>query len=74
MALHQPTIKAVEAIKVNPLRICKSILPFLGVPFDVISQAQKLCRYANSALEHEDVATAVKNCEQVLQLLRPYNH
>ncbi len=47
---------------------------FLGVPFDVISQAQKLCRYANSALEHEDVATAVKNCEQVLQLLRPYNN
>ena len=47
---------------------------FSGVPFDVISQAQKLCRYANSALEHEDVATAVKNCEQVLQLLRPYNN
>ncbi len=47
---------------------------FLGVPFDVISQAQKLCRYANSALEHEDVATAIKNCEQVLQLLRPYNN
>jgi len=47
---------------------------FLGVPFDVINQAQKLCRYANSALEHEDVATAVKNCEQVLQLLRPYNN
>ncbi|CAF1227166.1 unnamed protein product [Rotaria magnacalcarata] len=45
-----------------------------SVPFDVISQAQKLCRYANSALEHEDVATAVKNCEQVLQLLRPYNN
>ena len=52
---------------------CFEIL-FSGVPFDVISQAQKLCRYANSALEHEDVATAVKNCEQVLQLLRPYNH
>jgi len=45
-----------------------------NVPFDIISQAQKLCRYANSALEHEDVATAVKNCEQVLQLLRPYNN
>ncbi|CAF3432693.1 unnamed protein product [Rotaria sp. Silwood1] len=45
-----------------------------SVPFDVISQAQKLCRYANSALEHEDVATAIKNCEQVLQLLRPYNN
>jgi vacuolar protein sorting-associated protein VTA1 len=45
-----------------------------SVPFDVINQAQKLCRYANSALEHEDIATAVKNCEQVLQLLRPYNH
>ncbi|CAF4689077.1 unnamed protein product, partial [Rotaria sp. Silwood2] len=44
------------------------------VPVDVISQAQKLCRYANSALEHEDVATAIKNCEQVLQLLRPYNN
>jgi vacuolar protein sorting-associated protein VTA1 len=45
-----------------------------NVPFDVINQAQKLCRYANSALEHEDIATAVKNCEQVLQLLRPYNN
>jgi hypothetical protein len=47
---------------------------FLGVPFDVLNQAQKLCRYATSALEHEDVATAIKNCEQVLQLLRPYNN
>jgi len=44
------------------------------VPFDIISQAQRLCRYANSALEHEDIGTAVKNCEQVLQLLRPYNN
>lgn len=43
-------------------------------PFDVISQAQKLCRYANSALEHEDIGTAVKNCEEVLRLLRPYNN
>ena len=47
---------------------------FLAAPFDVISQAQKLCRYANSALEHEDIATAVKNCEEVLRLLRPYNN
>ncbi|CAF1055299.1 unnamed protein product [Adineta steineri] len=45
-----------------------------SVPFDVISQAQKLFRYANSALEHEDVATAMKNGEQALQLLRPYNN
>jgi predicted aconitase len=54
----------------------KSMLNFvyIGVPFDVISQAQKLFRYANSALEHEDISTAVTNCEQVLQLLRPYNN
>ncbi|CAF3242768.1 unnamed protein product [Rotaria sp. Silwood2] len=44
------------------------------VPFDVISQAQKLLRYANSALEHEDITTTVHNCEQVLQLLQPYYH
>ncbi|CAF3762998.1 unnamed protein product [Rotaria sp. Silwood1] len=44
------------------------------VPLDVISQSQKLLRYANSALEHEDIATAVYNCEQALQLLQPYNH
>ncbi|CAF0804098.1 unnamed protein product [Adineta steineri] len=25
------------------------------IPFDIISQAQKLCPYANSALEHEDI-------------------
>jgi len=45
-----------------------------NVPYDVISQAQKFCRYANSALEHEDISTAVNNCEQALQLLRPYNN
>lgn len=44
------------------------------VPFDVINQAQKFCRYANSALEHEDVSTAVKNCEEMLRLLRPYQN
>lgn len=44
------------------------------VPFDIINQAQKLCRYANSALEHEDVSTAVKNCEEMLRLLRPYQN
>ncbi|UJR22045.1 hypothetical protein I4U23_025113 [Adineta vaga] len=30
-----------------------------NVPFDIISQTQKLCRYASSALEHEDIATAI---------------
>ena len=45
----------------------------IAAPFDVITQAQKLCRYANSALEHEDITTAIKNCEEVLRLLRPYN-
>ncbi|CAF1034284.1 unnamed protein product [Adineta steineri] len=25
------------------------------IPFDIISQAQKLCRYANSTLKHEDI-------------------
>lgn len=44
----------------------------LDVPFDVIADAQKLFRYANSALEHDDVRTAVLNCEKVLQLLQPY--
>ena len=61
--------KSSSNLQTNP-----SVLLLLDVPFDVINQAQKLCRYANSALEHEDVATAIKNCEQVLQLLRPYNH
>ncbi|CAF1347917.1 unnamed protein product, partial [Didymodactylos carnosus] len=45
-----------------------------NAPPEIIMQAQKLCRYANSALEHEDISTAIKNCEQVLQLLRQYNH
>jgi len=45
-----------------------------NIPFDIISQAQKLCRYANSALEHEDITTAIQNCEEVLQLLRPYSN
>lgn len=42
------------------------------VPFTVITEAQKLFRFANSALEHDDVRTAVNKCEQVLQLLQPY--
>ena len=48
------------------------VLFLAGVPYDVISKAQKLCRYANSSLEHEDVNTAIQNCEQALELLRPY--
>ena len=76
MVLHHSMIQAV-AIKVNQTNNSKhslhlEMIRFLGVPFDVINQAQKLCRYANSALEHEDIGTAIKNCEQVLQLLRPY--
>lgn len=50
------------------------VFHFEDVPFDIINQAQKLCRYANSALEHEDVSTAVKNCEEMLRLLRPYQN
>lgn len=73
--LHPTTITvAVAKVRVEPVCVSLLTIEFVGVPFDVISQAQKLCRYANSALEHEDVATAVKNCEQVLQLLRPYNN
>ncbi|CAF1192861.1 unnamed protein product [Adineta ricciae] len=45
-----------------------------NAPFDTIARAQKLCRYAASALEHEDISTAIQNCEEVLELLRPYNN
>ncbi|CAF3446237.1 unnamed protein product [Rotaria socialis] len=44
------------------------------IPFDVIAQAQKLFRYANSALEHEDISTAMQSGEEALELLRPYRH
>ncbi|CAF0780805.1 unnamed protein product [Didymodactylos carnosus] len=41
----------------------------LHAPHEIIAQAQKLCRYANSALEHEDISTAFKNCEQSILLI-----
>lgn len=33
------------------------------------TQAQKYCKYAGSALQYEDVATAVQNLQKALKLL-----
>ena len=73
-------VRRATSIRPVPAQVTHSIRPlvnqslcsFTGVPYDVISKAQKLCRYANSSLEHEDVNTAIQNCEQALELLRPY--
>lgn len=70
MPMPQPQVPSSHGTSAYPAQSTGST----AAPFDVITQAQKLCRYANSALEHEDVATAVKNCEEVLRLLRPYNN
>ena len=35
-----------------------------------VSQAQKLCKFASSALEYEDVTGAVDYLSQALQLLK----
>lgn len=34
-------------------------------------EAEKLCKYAASALQYEDVASAIDNLEKCLRLLRP---
>lgn len=46
--------------------------PFLGdvrlTPED-FTRAQKYCKYAGSALQYEDVATAIQNLQKALKLL-----
>lgn len=40
-----------------------------GVSGKALVEAQKLCKWANSALEYEDVATAVKHLKGALAIL-----
>lgn len=53
---------------------------FMAVIYDVLTgdvhltpedftRAQKYCKYAGSALQYEDVATAVQNLQKALKLL-----
>lgn len=65
----------VVLVSYSQMGCSEKFLSFISdAPFDTIARAQKLCRYAASALEHEDISTAIQNCEEVLELLRPYNN
>lgn len=39
-------------------------------PPELLAKAQKLCKYASSALQYEDITTAITNLEQCLQVLK----
>ncbi|RNA12143.1 vacuolar sorting-associated VTA1 -like protein [Brachionus plicatilis] len=41
-----------------------------SLPVEVVQKAQKLCKYAQSALQYDDVSTAIKNLEECLVLLK----
>ena len=45
-----------------------------GVPPGDLKQARKYCKWADSALDYEDVATAVDNLTKAIQLLQPHLH
>lgn len=48
-----------------------SSVPLGGVHLTAedFTKAQKLCKYAGSALQYEDVATAIENLQKALKLL-----
>jgi vacuolar protein sorting-associated protein VTA1 len=37
---------------------------------DIITQAEKLCKYASNALQYEDIPTAIDNLEKCLRILK----
>ena len=57
------------------LYILINILIILSLPGDIrltpedFARAQKYCKYAGSALQYEDVSTAVQNLQKALKLL-----
>ena len=59
-----PTIPAASDIPAQPSNTSSSTLS----PQDS-EQAQKYCRYAASALQYEDVKTAIENLRKALALL-----
>eukprot|EP00092_Neocalanus_flemingeri_P107821 GFUD01138391.1.p1 GENE.GFUD01138391.1~~GFUD01138391.1.p1 ORF type:complete len:269 (-),score=104.61 GFUD01138391.1:89-895(-) len=42
----------------------------VGLPYDKIARAQKLCKYAISALDYQDTNTAVENLTKALHLVK----
>jgi len=40
---------------------------------DLLVKAQKHCKYASSALQYEDIKTAIDNLEQCLKILKMEN-
>lgn len=43
-----------------------------GISSQDFDKAQKFCRYAQSALQYEDVTTAVDNLQKALAILQPH--
>ncbi|RHZ84818.1 hypothetical protein Glove_74g185 [Diversispora epigaea] len=47
---------------------------YVEIDSNTVSQAQKHCKWAISALNYNDVKTAVENIHKALAMLEPYNH
>lgn len=59
-----------------PLCICRETVSGGGAQLspEDISKAQKLCKYASSALEYEDTPGAIDYLTQALELLKTAKH
>ncbi|CAG8523938.1 2264_t:CDS:2 [Cetraspora pellucida] len=73
--IYQPT--APNSLPTNQQHV-HPYTQFLHHPADVdpgtVATAQKYCKWAISALNYNDVKTAVENMHKALAMLEPYNH
>ena len=54
----------------NQEPIASSTASSNSLPADALQKAQKHCKFATSALQYEDVPTAISNLEQCLRILK----
>ncbi|CAG8528857.1 4620_t:CDS:2 [Diversispora eburnea] len=73
---YQPTIPESHHNNQQFMGYSKSSLQsqnYVDIDPNTVSQAQKHCKWAISALNYNDVKTAVENIQKTLAMLEPYN-
>ena len=69
--LHPQIQVNIHEIKWKRLHFIPTILLIRGVISEELMQkAQKLCKYASSALQYEDIANAITNLEACIKILK----
>ncbi|XP_031569825.1 vacuolar protein sorting-associated protein VTA1 homolog [Actinia tenebrosa] len=71
---HQPSVPAAthQPAPPEPHPSTSDTGSSSGITSEDLDKAQKCCRYAQSALQYEDVKTAVDNLQKALAILQPH--